>query len=253
MKRFGLLLSFLSVAALPTFAQNEPVKFIADTLVVQATGTYETDPDLATLTFEISSQDKNLTQAYSKAAQSMQQIVAVAQKNGLAKGEVSTGVLTLTPSYDLDRNKKPKSYFVQGEIILRVHDFSKIGPILDDSVDNGLADFRSLTYSLENEEAAKQRAVADAMHNAVDRARAALAQNGQKPGAIRYATVDVSQILGVSQYSAAQLGSVSETVASTRNGIFSRDKIAAAPPTPPPVQPGKITVSATIQCAFQIQ
>ncbi|MFZ0212283.1 MAG: hypothetical protein WBE20_11850 [Candidatus Acidiferrales bacterium] len=35
-------------------------------------------------------------------------------------------------------------------------------------------------------------------------------------------------------------------------GLFSRDK-AAASPLPPPIQPGKITVSATVQCAFQIQ
>jgi uncharacterized protein len=159
--RTALCLALLCALALPVRAQNEPVKFIADTLVVQANGTFEAEPDLATLTFNISSQDKDLTQAYTKATQSMQQIVAVAQKNGLTKAEISTGVLTLTPSYDVDRNKKPKSYFVQGQIVLKVHDFTKIGAILDDSVQKGLANFRSLEYSLENQEAAKERAVAD--------------------------------------------------------------------------------------------
>jgi hypothetical protein len=33
--------------------QNPEVKLIADTLVVQADGTYDADPDLATLTFQI--------------------------------------------------------------------------------------------------------------------------------------------------------------------------------------------------------
>jgi uncharacterized protein YggE len=40
---------------LTSAAQTQPnsdVKFVADTLIVQADGSYETDPDLATLTFE---------------------------------------------------------------------------------------------------------------------------------------------------------------------------------------------------------
>jgi len=253
MNRTALCLVFLCVFAFPALAQqNEQTKFIADTLVLQANGTFEAEPDLATLTFDISSQDKDLTQAYTKATQSMQQIVAVAEKNGLTKQEISTGVLTLTPY--AEGNKKPKSYFVQEEIVLKVHDFTKIGAILNDSAENGLANFRALTYALENPEDAKARAVADAMHNAVERAKAALAQNGQKAGAIRYANVDIGQMVGITELSAAQLGSFNETVEiapGVSGGLFSR-KAAVAPP-PPPVQPGKITVSATVQCAFQIQ
>ena len=256
MNRTALCLVLLCVFASPTLAQqNEQTKLIADTLVLQANGTFEAEPDLATLTFDISSQDKDLTQAYTKATQSMQQIVAVAEKNGLTKQEVATGVLTLTPSYDVDRNKKPKSYYVQGEIVLKVHDFTKIGAILNDSVENGLANFRALTYSLENPEDAKARAVADAMHNAVERAKAALAQNGQKAGAIRYANLDIGQITGIMQYSAAQLGSADQALEVTTSGSaggYARQnqKVAFVPP---PVQPGKISVSATVQCAFQIQ
>jgi uncharacterized protein len=253
MKRVALCLAFVFSVAVAARAQQQPTKFIADTLVVQAKGSYEAEPDLATLTFDVSSQDKNITQAYAKATEAMQQIVAVARKNGLSKQEISTGVLTLTPSYNLDRNKKPKEYFVQGEIDLRVHDFTKIGPILDDSVQNGLANFRSLSYSLENEEAAKARAVADAMHNAIERAKAALAQNGQKPGAVRYASVDVGQITGIAEYSVGQLSTETVEVSSTRGGLFGSHKEAAPAPPPPPIQPGKIAVTATVQCAFQIQ
>lgn len=248
MNRTALCLVFLCVFALPALAQqNEQTKFIADTLVVQANGRFEAEPDLATLTFDITSQDKDLTQAYTKATQSMQQIVAVAEKNGLTKQEVSTGVLTLTPSGDAGRGKKPKAYFVQGEIVLKVHDFTKIGAILNDSVENGLANFRSLEYSLQNEENAKAHAAADAMHNAIERAKAALAENGQKTGSIRYANLDIGQITGIMQYSAAQLGAANESVEIT-------GRVGSAPPAmAPPIQPGKITVSATVQCAFQIQ
>ena len=94
----------------PVSAQQKPdVKFIADTLVVEADGPYETDPDLATLTFTISAQDKELKKAYELATQSVQRIVAVAEKGGLKREDIYTGALTLTPSYDKDPIKSQKA------------------------------------------------------------------------------------------------------------------------------------------------
>src|SRR4029077_11945243 len=58
---------------------NTDVKFIADTLVVQAEGSYESDPDVATLTFIISAQDKELKQTYDRASESMRRIAALAE------------------------------------------------------------------------------------------------------------------------------------------------------------------------------
>jgi uncharacterized protein YggE len=248
---FALLAAALWLAVVrPTAAQQKPdVKFIDNTIVVEAEGTYETDPDLATLTFMISAQDKELKKAYDTATQSMQRIVAVADKSGLKKEDVYTGALTLTPSYDRDRKNKAKSYFVQGEITLKVHDFALIGPVLDSAVQDGIVDFRSLTYSIQDEEGAKEKAVAKAMKSAVGRATAALAQNSQKAGAIRYASIDVRQLVGIAQFDANQVVSL-QTVEVTA-GVAERR--ASVPPPPPPARPQKITVSATVQCAFQIQ
>ncbi|MGH9776006.1 MAG: SIMPL domain-containing protein [Candidatus Acidiferrales bacterium] len=249
MKRIALAAAFLFVLALPSHAQTTDVKFIADTLVVQADGTYEADPDLATLTFDISSQDKDLKQAYEKATQSMRKIVALAEKSGLKKEDISTGVLTLAPSFEGDRKKKPHSYLVRGEVTLKFHDFSQIGPILDSSVEEGIIDFRSLDYSLQDEESAKEHAVSQAMSRAVSRAKAALTENCQKPGAIRYASIDVTQLSGIARIESLPL---TDTFAES---FWSRAKPSAPPPPPVsvPVKPGKITVTATVQCAFQIQ
>jgi uncharacterized protein YggE len=223
------------------------VKFIADTLVVQADGTYQADPDLATMTFDISSQDKELKTAYESASQAMQKIVALAATNGLKKEDVSSGVLTVLPNYGGDRKKRAKSFLVQGQIILKVRDFSKLGAILEDSVTNDITDLRSLTYSLADEEAAKQHAVAEAMKRAVGRATAALDEKGQKVGTLRFANLDVKQIVGVSRMQVAEL-----TTIEVSSGTYDSRAKAAAPPPPLP-QPEKITVSATVQCAFQIQ
>ena len=231
------------------------VKFIADTLVVQANGRYEADPDLATLSFSVFAQDKNLKQTYDQASQSMQKIAQIAEKNGLKKEDITFGVLTVRPHYEGDRKKRAKSYTVQGQITLRVRDFSKLGPLLEDSVEDGITDFRSLTYSLADEEAAKQHAAAAAMRSAIGRATAVLEQKGQKVGSLRFANLDVQQIVGASNlnaYSLAEYNTEAATVSRGGGGIFGAKKLVAPPPPPPP-QPEKITVSATVQCAFQIQ
>jgi uncharacterized protein YggE len=174
MRKISMTLIVILLFANGLLAQNPDVKFIADTLVVQADGKFEADPDLATLTFSVFAQDKNLKQTYDQASQSMKKIANVAEKNGLKKEDVTFGVLTVRPYYEGDKKKRAKCYVVQGRIVLKVRDFSKLGSLLEDSVEDGITDFRSLTYSLADEEVAKQKAAADAMHSAMGRATAVL-------------------------------------------------------------------------------
>jgi uncharacterized protein YggE len=84
MNRFralGLLLAigFLSNSP-PAVGQTGDMKFIADTLVVQADGSYEADPDVATVIFDVTSQDKDLKQTYDRAAVLMQKIISRAKR-----------------------------------------------------------------------------------------------------------------------------------------------------------------------------
>ena len=85
-----LISSSLSMAQAPT----PDVKFIADTLVVQADGRYEADPDLATLSFSVFAQDRNLKQTYAQTSQSMEKIAQIAEKNGLKR---RTSLLVFSP------------------------------------------------------------------------------------------------------------------------------------------------------------
>jgi uncharacterized protein YggE len=254
MRKIPMTLVIALLLANVLSAQSPDVKFIADTLVVQAEGKFEADPDLATLTFSVFAQDKNLKQTYDQASQSMKKIADVAEKNGLKKEDVTFGALTVRPFYEGDRKKRAKSYVVQGRIVLKVRDFSKLGPLLEDSVEDGITDFRSLTYSLADEEMAKQKAAADAMRSAMGRAAAVLEQKGQKVGTLRFANLDVKQLTGVASlnvYSVAEYNGYETSTESARGWLGSAKKSVPSPPPPP--QAEKITVSATVQCAFQIQ
>jgi len=113
MKKLFCAFTLLVLGSVFLAAQAPELKFIADTLVVQADGTYEADPDLATMTFQIFSQDKDLKHAYAAATQSMQRVSDLGSQNGLKKEDVTTGVLTVAPVYEGDRKKRVRSYYVR--------------------------------------------------------------------------------------------------------------------------------------------
>lgn len=253
-----LALAIACVSSASSQTRAPEVKFLGDSLLVEADGSFESDPDLATLTFEVSTQEKELKSAYAKASQSMRTIVDVAQRNGLGPEAIHTGVLTVTPFYEGGQKRRARAYRVQGLVVLKVQDFSKVGPIMDDSIQDGIADFRSLTYSLANEEAAKKKAVADAMQRALGRAAVALEQTRQKLGPARSVNLEVHNLVGIAQidlYESDALRTLETTSGSSTagGGIFSEHKRTVPPPPPPPVRPEKITISANVQCVFQIE
>lgn len=94
-----IALSFSTSAIVPFAGAQQPsgIKFLADTLIIQADGSYEADPDLATLSFDISAQDKDVKTAYDRASEFVQKILALAQNNGVAPSDISGGVLTIRP------------------------------------------------------------------------------------------------------------------------------------------------------------
>jgi hypothetical protein len=72
-----------------------------------------------------------------------------------------------------------------------------------------------------------------------------LSQKGEKVGALRYMTIDVHQLVGVARL---------ENSATLEGGAYEarRELGSPVPPPAPLPQPEKITVTAKVQCVFQI-
>ncbi|MFB3921711.1 MAG: hypothetical protein ACE145_08315 [Terriglobia bacterium] len=79
---------------------------------------------------------------------------------------------------------------------------------------------------------------------------AALEQKGQKVGALRYASLDVQRLAGVARLESAALytaQTIEVSAGAVDSGTSKRQRVYF-----PEVHPEKITISATVQCAFQI-
>jgi uncharacterized protein YggE len=236
----------IMVFTLAVAAKAQEAKYIADTVTVQADATYEADPDLATLKFQVSATDKPLRKAYELATASLQRIMQLAERNGLAKSDVTTGAFTVTPDIDWrDRKRKPKAYRVESNVTFRLRDFTRLGEIIDEAVDSGIAEFRSLDFSLENEEEAKVRAVAMARERAEARARAALG-NGSRLGPPRFVGVDIKPIERFMRLDGLDLLNLNSGL------VTSRIAGDAMPAPTTNSTPEKIRVRATVNCVYQI-
>lgn len=254
MKLITRFLALLILALIPLVASAQEVKLVTDSVTVQAEATHNADPDTAKLVFAVLAQEKELQRAYDKATAAMQRILALAERNGFAKSDVTAGALRVFPIQDYsDKKIKVRSYRVENEITLTTRDFTRIAPLVDEAVQEGIVEFRSLSYSLSDEEAAKQRAIAEATRRAELRARAALADAKRSLGALRAVSIEVKQPVRLYEWPVLRAA-----VMESYNARFTRSddqSLASVAPSGylPATSPGKISIVATVQCIFQLQ
>ncbi len=188
------LLSLLIILAACTLAAGQDHPAISaqpNTVYVGADGKFETNPDTAVLQFNISSQDENSRTAYDRASKAADQIRQILRSNGIEPKVAEIGYFSLQPVYDY-RNAKQKlvGYRVNANVTLKLNDFSKIPAILQQFADADLTESQNMSYTLEDIDAAKAKAVADAYRRARESAAALAKAAGRTVGELSYASVD---------------------------------------------------------------
>jgi uncharacterized protein len=173
-------------------AQEHPaITAQPNTVYVSADGKFEAPPDTAQLQFNISAQEDTAKAAYEHAARDTEQFRQVLRANGLDPKVAEIGFYSVQPVYDW-KNPKRKliAYRVATNVSLKLKDFSKIAPILQQLADNNIGENQSMNYTLENIDSAKVKAVEDAYRRAHMNADAVARAGGRVLGDISYASVD---------------------------------------------------------------
>lgn len=229
----------LAIAA-PLLAQERAASPLPNTLWVGADGKFESDPDTAVVQFNISAQEDKLQEATQKATQAAEQIRQLLRSNGLDPKDAQISRFTTQPVYDY-KNPKRKlvGYRVDANISIKLKDFSKIGPIADGLSNMEVTD-TSIGYLLDDIDAAKIKAVEDALRRTHDEANAVARSSGRTLGELSYASVDTYEQSPVRPMMAKAAG-------------FSAG--AAAVPAPPTAEFGaeKITVTAHVNALYNLK
>ena len=192
MKYFISWLAAILLAGSFALGQERPtVTAQANTVFVGADGKFEANPDTAVIQFNISAQEDNSRAAYDRASKAAEQVRQILRSNGIEPSAAQLGYFSLEPVYDY-KNAKRKlvAYRVNVNVSLKLKDFSKIGPIVQQLSDGDITDDQSINYLLDDVDVAKTKAVEDAYRRARASAEAVARAGGRTLGELVYASVD---------------------------------------------------------------
>lgn len=235
---FAVLTAWLAATSVMSAQDRPTVAAPANSLYVGADGKHESPPDTALFQFNISVQEESAQAAYKRASQAADQVRQLLKSQQIDPPSAEIGFFSLQPVYDYRTPKrKLVGYRVTANVSLRLKDFAKVGPIVAQLSDLDVTENQTLSYILENLEAAKARAVEDAYHKAREEALTLARASGRSLGELSYASVDVQQ-----------MGPIPVPMMTAR---AMRAETAAAPSAPTAeFTPQKITVTAHINALF---
>ena len=188
-----LLAAFILSGALVQ-AQDRPVAAQPNTIFVGADGKFEANPDTALIQFDISAQEENSRTAYDRASKQAEQVRQILRSNGIEPAAAQLGYFSIEPIYDYKQAKrKLVAYRVDVKVSLKLKDFTKIAPIVQQLSDADITDQQSITYALDDIDAAKTKAVEDAYRRARASAEAVARAGGRTIGELTYASVDTNE------------------------------------------------------------
>ncbi len=185
------LLAIVMLAATVVAQQQAASNIQTNTIYVNAEGKFDAVPDTALVQFNIDAQENSSRAAYDRASKAAEQVRGILRSNGIDPKEAHVGFFSLAPVYDWRTpQRKLIGYRVSTTVELKLRDFSKVGPIVEQLANIDATGNQSVSYTLEDVDAAKIKAVEDAFRHARSEA-AAVAQAGGRPfGELSYASID---------------------------------------------------------------
>lgn len=237
-----LLSSLFGVIALlaTTQAQDRPAAPVQpNTVYVGADGKFDASPDTALVQFNINAQADTAKAAYDAASRQAEQTRQILKNNGFDPKAAEIGYFSVQPMYDW-KNPKHKivGYQVTSSVSLKVKDFAKVGMITQQLADADLSQGQNVSYTLENTDEAKSKAVEDAYRRARSSADALARASGRTLGDLTYASVDTFENVRVMPMAR----------------MMTMTAGAAAPP--PPQQdftPQEVTITAHVNALFALK
>lgn len=236
---FLALLLILFLGATIARTQDRPaVSAQPNSVYVGAEGKFESAPDTAQIQFNVSVQDETSQAAFQRASKNVEEVRQVLRANGIEPKAATIGFLSVQPVYEWRPKQRVIGYRVTTDVTLKLKDFAKVGPITQQLADANVSETQTLSYTLENIDEAKNKAIADAYRRAHNSADTLARASGRTLGDLSYASVDTFENPRI----------VMPHMARTMSAM------AAAPPAPTEeFTPQTVTVTAHVNALFSLK
>jgi len=224
----------LTVFAISASAQGTPNTPAQRIIAVDGTGEARTSPDYAELSVAIETTGTTAEEAANRNAALAEKVTAALKSKLGDKGKISTGGYSLNPEYDQRPGREKPAitgYSAQNSLTVATGTLNLVGALIDSAISAGANRVNYLNFSVKDDVKARTEAITIATRDAKAQADALASALGVKLGKVVKAT----------------------TLAEARPIPMQRMAMAMATKASTPVEPGEVTVSATVSLTFEIE
>ena len=183
--------ALVGLSAPAAVAQSAPMEMHAMTaapaLNLSAYGEVKVAPDMATITFGVTTEAPTAQAAMADNARRMQEVFAALSRAGIADRDIQTSGLNLSPQYDYVQNEPPKlrGYQASNRVTVNIMDLTKVGTTADAVVSAGVNQIDGISFGLKDPKAVEDQARVLAVRALQDKARLYAQALGVELGSIR--------------------------------------------------------------------
>jgi uncharacterized protein YggE len=168
-----VLAVFCTVA--PASAQN-PAGETVPSLLVNGNAELQVEPDEAVVRLGVSFQEQDAAAAQRRVNTTARAILDAVKARGIVESAIQTSRLDLSPVWDHRRadDGAPTlvGYRASNVVTVTLEDLTKVGEVVDAAIQAGANQVEGISFELEDDDAAKQRALARAIEDAKAKAGA---------------------------------------------------------------------------------
>jgi uncharacterized protein YggE len=236
MLRYAIPLAAVAAIALPASAAEIQIASQGPVVELSVNEVVRSAPDVAQVGAGVTTRAATAREALTQNSQAMDRIVARLRQLGIAGEDIQTSNFNLSPQYDYNQQSGEqvfRGYNVSNQVQVKLRDLPRAGEILDALVNAGANTIYGPNFMIEDDEAAKAEARAQAFARG------------------RRMAEDYARVAG---YSSVRLLEISESV--QNHGPMPQPMMARAAmdsgESAPPIEPGQVGTGVSITVKYEM-
>ena len=219
---------------------------IERTIVVSGEGKITATPDIARISFSMTTEGKNPETIQAENTRKMNAAIAFLKEQGIAEKDIKTSNYSLYPKYDYTRppvifypdgnRQEIIGYTLTQSVMVKVRDLEKVGKIFSGITAQGINQIDSLSFDIDDPESVMNEARDEAFKKARDKAKAMARSNGVRLG--RVVTFSESQSGWPIPYYRLEAAALPKD---------------AGGGAPPEIEPGSQEVTVSVSVTYEIR
>lgn len=232
-----ILPSFILAVLASDLALGQTGKYEKSTLEVTGRGEVKIKPDVAYLTLAVETTSKTASEAVKSNAVKMKSVIDQLKSQIGKEDKISTSGYQLSPIYEYNESTRRSvitGYSASNQVVVETKNLNELGKLIDSTTQVGANRIDSISFGTDKKDEYRRQALVGAVADAKTTADIVAKAGGVK----------IVKILRISP---------SYEVPMPVYRDFVQAKTTALESAPTPIEPGELTVSATVNIVFEIE